>query len=800
MSSETTGPNQTQAPESALLAPSSTQSQGALDRYAHGSYGYGYGTPDDGKIHLLELLRVMRKRKWLIITLALVVTTIVTIEIYRTPSTYRASAILEIGKDDQAALKANNSLIIQNDDPIAVSMKTDTIILTSPPLLEEVIEKLGLDKNPRFLGVNQKKPFWSTVKDLASGAPLRNEKETPPAVFTSTPAGQKPGDVRSPGDSERLAPYVGVLQNNLEVEPIKDSRTMKVSFVHTDPAVAAEVANGIAQDFIDFSFQTKTSKYTKASDWLERSTRELKARVEQAEKGLADYTREHNIFSLEGKETLTTDKLSRLHDQETRAETDRILKQSLYEEAKDGKLGDIPEAFSDPKVIELNKTLSELQTKQAELGVTYGPKYPQIVELNQQIESIKKQIEESRVSLVEKLKADYSRSARDEQALNGALATAKTQAVQENQDAIQFNILKQDVDTSKSLYTEFLQKTNQANLDVAQQNSNLRLISPARVPKSAISPDRPLTIFIAFALSLATGVFLAFFLEYLDNSIKSVEDINRYIQLPALGIIPTISSGSRRALPASNSKPVFSRPGPEGRSSVALARAASAVDANSRSAAAEAYRALRTSLLLSTAGSPPKTILVTSGQPGEGKTTTAINTAISLAQLGSSVLVIDCDLRRPSVHKVFGVDQAQGLSTYLSRNVEIEPLIQTLPIPNLSVLPCGAIPPNPAELISSDRMKDLIRRLSERYDHIIIDSPPLINVTDPVIMSTMVDGVMLVVHGAKSTRYMVQRARQELLSVGAKIFGVVLNNIDLKGQGYNDYYYYRYYTNYEQRA
>lgn len=794
MSSDSNVATGAQSSEPGALAPygGSTQIQ---ERYTHGSYGYGYGPPDDGKIHLLELWRIVRKRKWLILSLALIVTTVVAIEVYRTKSTFRASAILEIGKDDQAMVKSNN-VVINDEDPIAISMKTDTVILTSPPLLEDVIGKLKLDQNGAFL-TGDKKSLVEAVKGMANV--VRPSEEPPrPAIFTSTQEDQKTDQSRSPQDAERLAPYVAQLQENLDVEPIKDTRTMKVSFTSTDPSVAAAVANGIAQDFIEQSFEKKTARYTKASDWLDRSTRELKARVEQSEKALADYTREHNIFSLEGKETLTTDKLSRLHDQETRAETDLILKGSLYEEAKGGRTGQIPEAFIDPKTVELNKTLAELETKQAELKVTYGPKNPQVIEVNQQIDSINQQIGQSRQSLVEKLKADYDRAARDQQSLKAALTTAKTQAVQENQDAIQFNILKQDVETSKSLYTEFLQKTNQANLEVAQQNSNLRLISPARVPKSPVGPHRGITILVGLSLSLTTGICLAFFLEYLDNSIKNIEDVNRYIQLPALGIIPTITTGGRKGASVSGKKK-DALPSGDLAERQALSRTTGAVDSNSRSMAAEAYRALRTSLLLSTAGSPPKTILVASGQPGEGKTTTAVNTAISLAQLGSSVLVIDCDLRKPSVHKVFGIDHAQGISSYLSRYQPIEPLIQRLPIPNLSVIPCGPIPPNPAELISSDRMKDLIRMLTERYDHIVIDSPPLINVTDPVILSTMVDGVMLVVHGAKSTRYMVQRARQDLLNVGAKILGVVLNNIDLRNEGYNDYYYYRYYSSYEHQ-
>lgn len=305
---------------------------------------------------------------------------------------------------------------------------------------------------------------------------------------------------------------------------------------------------------------------------------------------------------------------------------------------------------------------------------------------------------------------------------------------------------------------------------------------------------------IGLFLSLLGGIGLAYFLEYLDNTIKTVEDVGRYAQLPALGVIPVMAgtmaerlTGGRKRKGLTNGK----SPVREGREFPVAANNSLTIFDN-RSSAAEAYRVVRTSMLLSAAGNPPKTVLVTSGQPGEGKSTTVVNTAISLAQLGLSVLIIDCDLRRPSTHKILGVTATEGLSSYLSRNIEIDPLIHKLQIPNLSLLPCGPIPPNPAELISSSRMKELLKELAARYDHILIDSPPMMNVTDPVILSSMVDGVILVVHGGKSPRATVQRARQELLGVGAKIFGVVLNNIDLRREGYDSYYYYynRYYTGY----
>ncbi|HYV03127.1 MAG TPA: polysaccharide biosynthesis tyrosine autokinase, partial [Blastocatellia bacterium] len=420
-------------------------------------------------------------------------------------------------------------------------------------------------------------------------------------------------------------------------------------------------------------------------------------------------------------------------------------------------------------------------------------------EIKQQIKITSDQLAKSRKALEDKLKSEYELAARDEQSLKSALNQAKGEAVQQNQDAIQFNIRKQEVDTAKALYTDFLQKTSQAKVEVAQQQNNMRLIQPARVPSSPVGPSRFRMIVLGFFLSLIGGVGVAYFLEYVDNTIKTVEDVSRYVRLPALGVIPAIAAAAQGKLRGEKNgkRFVLANSSSSDAAPMALSSDRLAVIDN-RSSAAEAYRVVRTSMLLSAAGSPPKTVLVTSGQPGEGKTTTVVNTAISLAQLGASVLIVDCDLRKPSAHKVFGIVHDKGLSTYLSRDIEIDGLITKLQIPNLSLLPCGPIPPNPAELISSERMKNLLRMLSERYDHVLIDSPPLIHVTDPVILSSLVDGVILVVHGGKSTRAVTQRARQELASVGAKVFGVVLNNVDLKRHGYDDYYYYRHYSGYEQ--
>jgi succinoglycan biosynthesis transport protein ExoP len=778
----------------------------ALVRHGHfqtGPYAernpYEYSAEtDDDHVQLRELWRKISKHRRLILLISVIVTTVVTIEVFRIKSIYQATTTIEVEKENRTLFRSGD-VVIETDDHdygyyVSSAMKTKIRVLKSRPVLEDVIVALKLDQDPRLLDVTRRKSLWEALKTLG-GQPDARASGAAEAELPLVPLEGPP--LRSAAESARLALPVSVLSANLEAEPIEDTRMLAVSFKHSDPALAAAVANTVAQVFIQHSYRNKTQKFTNTSAWLNTRTRELKAKVEQAEQELADYTSRNNIFSSDGKENLTTDKLTRLHEQTTRAETDLLLKQSLYEEVKQGRAAQLPEAFADPKLAALQSRAGELMTQAAQLSVKFGPENPKVSEVQKQLAAVQKQIDESRRTLEEKLKADYERALRDAQLFRAALAEAKTEAVRQNQAAIQHSILQQSVETAKALYTDFLQKTNQASIQVAEQHSNLQIIEPAAVPVAPISPDRLRIILIGFLVSLVAGIGLAFVLEYLNNTIKTVDDVGRYVNLPTLAVIPAMGAGNARLLPARKGSPAALAAAGSSRAAT-QASFIQALTVDSHSLFAEAYRSLRTSVLLSSAGQAPKTILITSSQSGEGKTTTTINTAIALAQLGASVLMIDADLRRPSMHKLFGADHTRGLSTYLSREIEVEDLIQKLPLPNLSLLPCGPIPPNPAELVSSERMKELLRMVSERYDHILIDSPPLINVTDPVVLSTLVNGVILVVHGGRSARHIVRRARQELASVGAKIFGVVLNNVDLKRAGYDDYYYYRYHSGYEQ--
>jgi capsular exopolysaccharide synthesis family protein len=784
--------------EAALVRPGYPRAAGYPDSYG---YPYGYSDADaGGKINLRQVWRTVKKRKLLIAVIAVVVTTIVTIASFQTKSIYQASTTVEIEKENRTLVKSGD-VVIQTEDGgddsyyISMNMKTKIRVIQSRPLLEEVVATLHLDKNPRFLDVESRKTIWEALQSISGK--LKPQSPAIPLPAPTVPTSREAG-ARSPEQSARLAPYVNVLASHLAAEPLEDTRMLVISYSHTDPELAATIVNTTAQAFIDRSFENSTEKFTKTQSWLDQMTRELKAQVEQSEEKVANYTREHNLFSVDGKETLNSEKLSRLFDQYTRVESDRILKESLYQEVKAGHVDQLPESFSDPRSSELQKKAGELAVELAQLNVKYGPDNPKVAEMKQELDEIQGQLDGSRTRLEARLKADYERAVRDEQSLKIALDKAKAEAVEQNSAAIQFNILKQEVDTAKQLYTDFLQKTSQARVQVAEQHNNMRIIEPAQIPGAPVGPNRLRSIAMGWFLSLVAGIGLAFLLEHLDSTIKTVEDVNRYAGLPALGVIPAISSRQPRRLLGSRkqSRPVLA-PASAAKELGANGGEVQLIALDSRSSAAEAYRGLRTSVLLSSAGGPPKSIMFTSGQPGEGKTTTVINTAISLAQLGSTVLIVDADLRKPGTHKVFGVSHAAGLSTYLSgEHVPLESVIQKLPIENLYLMPCGPIPPNPAELVSSEKMKEMIAALSRRFDHILVDSPPLMHVTDPVILSTLVDGVILVIHGGKSTRDVVRRARVELSSVGAKVFGVVLNNLDLKREGYDDYCYYSYYSTY----
>jgi polysaccharide biosynthesis transport protein len=525
------------------------------------------GAEEEGVQHVdwEKWVRAIFKRKWLIAVIVAIGTAFSLLAAFRTRDAYQAFAVLSVGKEDTAVIKARErDLIVQNDEPLTTKM----YLLQSAPLVEEVIVNLKLDQSEEVLNPKEKslKETLNIISERAKKVfhRQRNLPESAPDMPNSLSAPANGGATElqgSPAESWRLAPFVEIFRKNLSVEPVldarlknysaeplSDTRLLKVAYTHTDPVLAAAICNQLAQAGINSNTENKSEKLKGASNWLDRSTRELKARAVRAEESLANYTRAHNNIAPQGKGSLSADRLLRLQAEVTRSETDRIIKESLYEDVKNGRVEHVPGVYSDANLGELQKKLGDLMVQAAQLDVNYGPDNPQTVEVQQQIAAIRKQIESHRKSMEVKLKLDFDRAVRDEQRFSRALEEAKDDTAKENLDTFQYGILQQEVDTTKALYNNFLEKSSEAKFELAQQQNNLRVVEPARAPRRPTGPNRTLWTMIGFVFSLTFGVGLALILEFLDRSIKSADGLSHRLQLPALAVIPTFSRKEARVL------------------------------------------------------------------------------------------------------------------------------------------------------------------------------------------------------------------------------------------------------------
>jgi capsular exopolysaccharide synthesis family protein len=741
-----------------------------------------YGPAANEPTQLRDYLFVVLKRKWLILSLCLVVTSLVAVQMFRQPSIYQAEATIRIEQRSKNVLLGKEFVL--NSQPDANFWGTQIKLLQSPVLARQVAVTLDLQHNPTFFGGQAQGGIFSSLRRMFTGA--REKAKASPATQTAlniVGADQIRNEL-SPEELAALEPYEDMIIGNEQVDGIVGTNLFTIKYRHTDPEMAQKVANTLADVFRENNLARSTAYSTKAEDQLAREIADLQAKIRHDTEVLFNYARDHNlpltsdsILNVEGQ------RLADLTKQLLEAENTRKTAQAVYESAKSAPdKFSIPEVQKSARISALRDRISMLNERREALKVTYTDQWPEVKKLDVVIKPLEAELDKVANETIAGLKAGYEASLAHENSIRQMYNQQHGTATQQTRDQIEMAQFSQTLETNKQYLNTLMQKKREVEVAVGDKGNEVSIETYSRVPKAPIGPARLRNVMIAFLLSLVAGIGLAFLLDFLDDTVKSIDDIDRYIHLPALAMIPA-SRGERVRLKSG----ALSAPGASETTALAL------ID-DVRSPIAESYRHLRTSLLLSSAGQPPKTILVTSSQPSEGKTTTAINTAFMLAQTGVDVLIIDCDLRRPRLHAQFEISNARGLTTWLSGEKDLDGIIQSCArTPNLKILTSGPVPPNPAELLGSEEMRRLLAQLSEQYTHIIIDSPPAISFTDASILSTMVDGVMLVVHGGRSSRAVVRRAKQQLLDVGAHIFGVVLNNVKLETQ---DYYYQSYYSNY----
>lgn len=703
--------------------------------------------------HLYDYLLILRKHQWLILSFLLAVVTIVSIATFRMQPVYSTTARVEIDRENSNVLPFQGAdaydYVMDSDNYI----ETEAKILTSETLALQTIRSTGLATHPEYSSGE------GPSEALASGS-LANHKRPP-----------------------ELAAFLG----SLTVKRVPNSRLLDVTFESTDPQLAARVVNAHIENFREENFRSRYQAIAQASSWLADQLDELKVKVQKSEDARIEYERKNQIWELDDKQNITTQRLADLNKELTDAQSERMKKQALYEFAKSADPDSVPEMRGDIVLQDLNKKRSDVSALYSDGLAQYGPNFPKVQRLQGQIKEIEQLIDGEKKAIIEQMGNDFNAARQREMLLSQALDQQKAEANQMAERLVEYNILKREAEANKTLYDGMLTKLKEANIAGALKSSNIRIVDPAMVPSYPTRPAKTRNIALAFIVGLVGGIGLALLREYLDNTVKTPDDIETLARLPSLAVVPAFSDSNgngRRGLLKGVST---SSNGHDKRIELVAQHLP-------KSQMSEAFRALRTALLLSQADHPPQVILVTSALPREGKTTAAANLAVTLAQLGDRTLLIDADLRKPGVGRLLNLTDGKyaGLSSYLAGVSSLD--LVTVPhpaIPNLAAIPTGPLPPNPADLLSSHKLADAVAELRTKFKFIVIDSPPIMAATDAVILSVQSDGVLLVVRSGETPKEAFTRTRDLLTSVKCRMLGVVLNAVDSSAPDY--YYSYRYY-------
>jgi capsular exopolysaccharide synthesis family protein len=719
------------------------------------------------EVHLSEYWAVVRKR-WRIVAVCVAAALVATAgkTILTTPL-YRATVVINVEKDKGNPVDIGGQQYYDWYNP--EFLPTQTRLMRSREIARRAAVSLNLSEDPDFV-------------PKASGAARKAGAAVGPEAEESGPIAQAAARV----------------QGGVSTAPIRGTNLVELSYVALKARTAADVANAVAEAYIDWTLEARFNMASQATKFLSAQVEQVKSEIDEKERELQAYGRQKDIVSIDPTQNVTLQKLESLNKDYAEAVGDRVTKEARYYEIQNAKPDAMAESLSGGLVTQLRNDLLKLEREYSEKLNVYKPEWPAMQQLRAQIQKGKEHlntvIEETMTKAREQARADFQTAQRREESLKEVLRGQKVEAMTLNSNAVEYNNLRVEVSTKRALLDTLLKRQSETEMMSrlkGTRESSIRIVDRALPPGGRFSPSYRRNGMLGLLVGLAMGLGLAFFLEYLDRSIRSAEQVEQILKLPALGVIPAVGDATGKGYGYGRYAYGVRRKKPSGEQQKAEAPAIELLPHTQlRSVVAEAYRSFRTSLLLARAGGW-KTLVVTSSLPGEGKTSTTVNLGVVLGQLGRRVLIVDADLHKPRVHEVLGLTNRVGLVSVLAEGMDLEKAIQKTNLPGVSVLTAGPTSPNPSGLLASEGMEQLFQVQKGVFDHVVIDSPPVQAVADALILGNKADGVVLCVKGGATAREAVVRARDRLSRAGARVLGVLINNLPAPAGGYGGYYPYK---------
>ena len=688
-----------------------------------------------------QALGVLHKRRAIVVTCLVVSLLVAVLYNYTTRPLYQATTQVLIDRAAPRVLPNKDTI-----DPGVQDFQTEYELIRGRAVAERIIEKLSLQK----------------TTELSTG-PLMSPWERIQRRFLNKQPAAAIGS-----DGIPLSPAAAALRSRITVEPLPGGRLVNLRVTAYDPGLAAQIANELANTYIQQAVDFRYNSSSQATDWLSERLADQKQKVEDAERALITYQEKHGLSNMASGGP-SQDKIQALEAAAMAARSDRIAREATLNQARSlgpSQLANMPSLVSSPSVQEARSRVAQLQAEQARMAESLGERHPDMLRLRNELESAQEKLQVELRGGIRGLEAEAEAARAKEAGIQGDLGRARQEGLEVGRNSIEYEALKREVDTNKQMFQTLMSRAKETGLESELRSTNVRVVEKAETPRAPFSPNRRRNYQIALLIGIALGIGLAFLFEHADATVKTPDDIKQ-AGLPFLGMVPSVIAS--RTLP----QPVALK-NPEG-------------------AIADAYRVLRTNLLYTWPGNEGRVVVVSSANPGEGKTTTTANLASALALNGAKVLVIDGDLRRPTIHKHLNIPKSPGLSDLIVGRSQASTVIQTSRYRGLHIIPCGYVAPNPAELLGSSAMSEIVAALKKLYDWVLIDSPPILAMADTPILCRVADGLIIVVAAEATSRPALQRAVDQVASVGGKVIGAVLNKVDLQR---NSYYYSHYYGEY----